>query len=165
VPREGVAAQERFANESRGWPSRIPVAFPRFLDIYAEAGVHPSWGRVDDDGGRTFARTLDLALAMKPPIVQIATWNDWGEGTVIEPSVEFGTRDLELLQRTRRRLTPRFTATKDHLSLPGRLLALRRSTKDAAGQARLDAVAALIGRLEMPAAADALQAIETSTRP
>lgn len=165
VPREGVAAQERFAQASRAWPSRIPVAFPRFLDIYAEAGVHPSWGRVDDDGGRTFARTLDLALAMKPPIVQIATWNDWGEGTVIEPSVEFGTRDLELLQRTRRRLTPGFTATKDHLAMPGRLLALRRSTDDAAGQARLDAAAALIGRLEMAAAADALRAIETSPRP
>ena len=165
VPREGVAAQERFARESRDWPSRIPVAFPRFLDIYAEAGVHASWGRVDDDGGRTFARTLDLALAMQPPFVQIATWNDWGEGTVIEPSVEFGTRDLELLQRTRRRLTPGFTATKDHLSLPDRLLALRRSADDAAGQARLDAVATLIGRLEMAAAGDALRAIETSARP
>jgi hypothetical protein len=34
---------------------------------------------------------------MKPSIIQIATWNDWGEGTVVEPSREFGYRDLELV--------------------------------------------------------------------
>ncbi len=159
VPQEGLAAQQRFATESRGWPSRIPVAFPRFLDIYAEAGVHPSWGRIDDDGGRTFARTLELALAMKPPIVQIATWNDWGEGTVIEPSVEFGTRDLELLQRARRRLTPGFAAKKEHLALPGRLLALRRSTHDKGGQTRLDAVGRRLADLKLAAAAAELDQI------
>jgi len=26
-------------------------------------------------------------------MVQIATWNDWGEGTGIEPTAEFGYRD------------------------------------------------------------------------
>jgi len=164
VPQEGLAAQEWFARESRDWPGRIAVAFPRFVDIYAEAGVHPSWGRIDDDGGRTFARTLDIALATGPSIVQIATWNDWGEGTMIEPSVEFGTRDLELLQRTRRRLSPGFAATREHLALPGRLLALRRSAPaaDAPRRARLDAVAAQLARLDLAAAAAALEAIEAA---
>jgi hypothetical protein len=165
VPQEGLAANERFAREAAGWPARIPVAFPRFVDIYAEAGVHPSWGRIDDDGGRTFTRTLEQALAMRPRLVQIATWNDWGEGTMIEPSVEFGTRDLEHVQRVRQTLTPGFAATPEHLQLPGRLLALRRSTADVATQAQLDAVAALIGHLQPAAAADALQAIGPAPRP
>ena len=160
VPKEGLAAIDRFTADSRGWPGRIPVAFPRFVDIYAEAGVHPSWGRIDDDGGKTFARTLNHALATRPPIVQLATWNDWGEGTMIEPSVEFGTRDLEVVQRARRGLTPGFTVNKGHLALPGRLLALRRSMSDAAQQSRLDAVALKLSRLELAAAAAELQAIE-----
>jgi hypothetical protein len=165
VPREGLAAQERFARESQGWPARIPVVFPRFVDIYAEAGVHPSWGRIDDADGATFDRTLAAALAMRPGFVQIATWNDWGEGTMIEPSVEIGTRDLEALQHARRTLTPGFAPTKEHLTLPGQLLARRRAATDAALQSRLDAVAALIGRLEPAAAAEAMRAIGPAPGP
>jgi len=37
------------------------------------------------------------------PIVQIATWNDYGEGTGIEPTAERGLRDLGVV---RNRLRP-----------------------------------------------------------
>jgi hypothetical protein len=33
------------------------------------------------------------------PIVQIATWNDYGEGTGIEPTAERGLRDLDFIMR------------------------------------------------------------------
>ena len=37
----------------------MAVAFPRFHDIYKEAKVHESWGRIDDDAGKTFEATLE----------------------------------------------------------------------------------------------------------
>lgn len=145
LPDRGLAATAEFRRLSAGWPVAIPVAFPRFLDIYAEAGVHPSYGHIPDDGGRTFTTTLATALESAPPIVQIATWNDWGEGTVVEPSLEYGTRDLEVVQRLRRRLIePGFAVVPEALQLPGRLLELRRSAPPAARRDLDAAVAALV---------------------
>ncbi|MBI5684535.1 MAG: hypothetical protein HZC54_05615 [Verrucomicrobia bacterium] len=74
------------------------VAFPGYHDIYKEAGLHESYGRIDDREGKTFAETLDLALKSGAPLIQIATWNDYGEGTVIEPTRNHGYRYLEMLQ-------------------------------------------------------------------
>lgn len=79
--------------------SLIPVAFPGFHDIYREAELHESYGRIDDRYGATFRESLDLAMEQKPEIIQIATWNDYGEGTVIEPTQANGYRFLEELQR------------------------------------------------------------------
>lgn len=88
-----------FYKEAKDWKTNVPVVFPRFDDCYQEMKVHPSWGSIADNDQITFNYTLNLALASAAPIVQIATWNDWGEGTEIEPSVEFGYRDLETLQK------------------------------------------------------------------
>jgi hypothetical protein len=106
---------ERFHTDAKTRPVSIPVAFPRFHDIYSEARVHESWGRIDDDKGRTFTTTLEQGLRSGDAVVQIATWNDWGEGTAIEPSKEFGYRDLETVQQLRRqfvdaRVRPDFLA-------------------------------------------------------
>ena len=147
VPKRGLEAIDTFATQSRSWPTRIPVAFPRFADIYAQAAVHESWGSIADDDGATFKTSLAKAFAMQPPVIQLATWNDWGEGTVLEPSEEFGTRDLELLQKVRRRyVDPAFTPRAADLELPERLLALRRRDDAATFSRRLDEAAALLAR-------------------
>jgi hypothetical protein len=75
----------------------ISVAFPGFHDIYDEAGVHPSYGYIPHNDGATFQTTWSKALQSGAPVIQIATWNDFGEGTVIEPTREHGTRDLAFL--------------------------------------------------------------------
>jgi len=161
IPAEGMAGVDRFLRGSQRWPARIPVAFPRFLDIYAEAKVHPSWGTIPDDGGATFRKTLERALKAKPPFVQIATWNDWGEGTAIEPSKEYAARDLEVVQELRRRhLEPGFAGRAADLSLPGRLLAVRRATADAEQQRRLDAAVELLRSGDLVAAETAIAAME-----
>jgi len=41
--------------------------------------------------GRTWDDTWDLAITHQPPLVQIVTWNDWEEGTAIEPDESHGT--------------------------------------------------------------------------
>jgi len=42
--------------------------------------------------------TFKMALKSSSEIIQVATWNDYGEGTMIEPTKEFGYRYLEFLQ-------------------------------------------------------------------
>lgn len=100
-------------------PLFIAAAFPRFDDIYEQAGVIKSWGHVDDQGGKTYADTLTKALRSHAPVVQLVTWNDWGEGTQIEPSVQVGYRDLATTQRLRHQFVDqKFAPTAADLSLP-----------------------------------------------
>jgi hypothetical protein len=159
VPSQGLAAQERFLRSTADEPLAIPVVFPRFDDIYEQAGLHASYGASPDDDGRTFATTLQQAIAAGKPFVQIATWNDWGEGTSIEPSVEYGARDLEHLQQVRRQqLGPQFPYTARNLSLPLKLLGLRKTVDVDA--ATLDAIALLIAQGNTAEAEKRIAALE-----
>ncbi len=116
---QALGAQDRFCRAASSWTLCAAVAFPRFHDIYQEAGVGKSWGFAADREGQTYADTLTKALRSPARIVQIATWNDWGEGTQIEPSVEFGIRDLITTQQGRRQIWgPGFGGTASDLRLP-----------------------------------------------
>jgi hypothetical protein len=118
------------------------VAFPGFRDIYAQAGVRESYGSIDARQGTTFSETLDLALASRAPIVQVATWNDFGEGTAIEPTCGNGYSCLERLQR---KLGAGRGYRSQDLRLPVELYELRkrgRSRPDA--RAGLDRAASLL---------------------
>jgi acetyl esterase/lipase len=110
----------------------IATAFPGFKDIYKQAGVRDSYGGIDARAGRTLAESLDQALQSKAPLVQIATWNDYGEGTVIEPTRSNGFRYLETLPRCGNPAT---------LRLPVMLYRLRKNGGDIA---RLDKAAQLL---------------------
>ena len=150
IPKEGVAGVARFEQNAMGWPESIAVIFPRFVDIYAEAGVHESWGRIEDQRGAVFRQTLQRAFDGPAKIIQIATWNDWGEGTQVEPSREFGYRDLEAIQLIRKSKTGgAFMIQSDALRLPSELLKLRRRYKDDASVKQLDQVAILLSRGEV----------------
>ncbi|MCA9238228.1 MAG: hypothetical protein KDA44_22300 [Planctomycetales bacterium] len=78
------------------------IAFPGFDDFYQEGG----WGsgipfEIPHDVGQTLATTLDLATqyASQIDFLQLATWNDFGEGTMFEPTVETGFDYLLQLQQ------------------------------------------------------------------
>ncbi len=159
VPSEGMKAFERFEKSSRQWKSAIPVAFPRFVDIYAQAQVGPSYGQINDDDGKPFRRMLELGLKSKAPLVQLATWNDWGEGTQIEPSHEFGYRDLETVQNLRVNSSGQPVAAAIDLRLPIQLLEQRRNAKDAGdvNARRLDEISALIVSGQLSAARSLLK--------
>jgi hypothetical protein len=77
----------------------ISVAFPEFRDIYEQAELHDSYGSIDDRDGATFADTLNMAQESRSRIIQIATWNDYGEGTMIEPTKASGYRYLEHVRK------------------------------------------------------------------
>ena len=94
----------------------MAVAFPGFHDVY-----ETSYGHIDDRDGATFDETLAMATASASPLVQIATWNDHGEGTSIEPTVEFGYRYIEALQDA----LGKRAYTAEDLRLPEQLYTLR----------------------------------------
>ena len=114
-----------FERKGSSWPSFISTAFSRFNDVYSEAGGK-SYGRLDDRGGRTLAETLSRAMTNDSIFVQIATWNDFGEGTEIEPTLEYGYRDLGIIQDLRRQyLDSQFACHTNDLDLATRLYSLR----------------------------------------
>ena len=93
------------------------TVYSGFNDIYARAGAN-SYGHLDDYDGETFNFTLKAALKAYPDVIQIATWNDYGEGTVIEPTVEKGYRELEVLQSLQKKYDDEFSYSALDLRAP-----------------------------------------------
>jgi hypothetical protein len=133
---------EQFYRAARRDDYIVGGAFPGFNDIYEEAGVRSSYGFLDAEAGELFRMTLRMALEQNPNVIQLVTWNDYGEGTIIEPTEEFGYRYLEILQETRKGLSPEFAFTAEDLQLPLGLFELRQAGEVEA--ARLDEAAAAI---------------------
>ncbi len=74
-------------------------AYPGFRDFYAEGGWGDGMGwQIDHNDGETMEETLDRAGAAGIDYLQLITWNDFGEGTMIEPTQEFGYTMLEKVQ-------------------------------------------------------------------
>lgn len=116
-----------FDTQGNTWPAFISSAFPRFRDFYQQAGAGSSHGTLDDRNGQTFRETLRRAVTNSSDAVQVVTWNDFGEGTIVEPTVEFGYRDLGVIQDFRRQyLQPDFKGTTNDLSMALRFYNLRR---------------------------------------
>ena len=90
--------------------------------------------------------TLGLAFKSKASLVQIATWNDYGEGTIIEPTVEFGYRYLESLQKHKTRKSGKtFQHTANDLRLPLMLYTVRKQAgSDRKVLADLDTISDLL---------------------
>jgi hypothetical protein len=74
-------------------------AYPGFNDFYAEGGWGDGMGwQIDHKNGETFEETLDISASANIDYLQLITWNDFGEGTMIEPTREFGFTLLEKVQ-------------------------------------------------------------------
>ena len=73
-------------------------AYPGFHDFYAAGGWGNGYGFVDHKGGQTLENTLQKAKDYDLPYIQFVTWNDFGEGTMFEPTQEFQYKFCEMLQ-------------------------------------------------------------------
>lgn len=73
-------------------------AYPRFHDFYVEGGTGTSYGYIDYNNGETLRNTLQKANDRHAESLQLVTWNDFGEGTVIEPTLENEFECLEIIQ-------------------------------------------------------------------
>lgn len=104
------------------------VAYPRFNDFYVEGGwksaLEEDWA-VKGRGVKTFKESFNESLNHPVDFIQIATWNDFGEGTQIEPTREFGYKHLRVLQK--------YTGTsfsKEDLRIPYYIYKLRKEHKN-----------------------------------
>ena len=71
-------------------------AYPGFNDFYAEGGTSTTIGwTIDPKNGATLDETLAMSKAANLNYLQLITWNDFGEGTMFEPTVEFGYSYVE----------------------------------------------------------------------
>jgi hypothetical protein len=76
----------------------VGSAYPGFWDFWEEGGAFPSYGAIPYNSGQTFQDTLEACSTYNPDILQIVTWNDFQEGTQIEPTCEEGYYYLKSLQ-------------------------------------------------------------------
>lgn len=82
----------------------VPDAIPGFDDTEVRPGAHHP--PLPPNAAR-FQSQADLALAhVEPPLnmLLITSWNEWNEDTAIEPSQEYGSQYLEILQNELARL-------------------------------------------------------------
>ena len=133
------------------------VAYPGFRDYYREGGWGDGLGwTIAHDEGATLAATLERARRAEAPFVQLVTWNDFGEGTMIEPTREFGFSLLEQVQA--------FAGVEhgvEDLELVHALyLARKRCAGDAVAQAALDRAFRLVARLALAEAAAVLKELD-----
>lgn len=167
-----------FEQSAASWPAFISTAFPRFHDIYAQAGG-TSDGYLDDANGSTLSNTLARALTNSSGLVQIATWNDYGEGTIIEPTASgvsgcalvdshqpttvYGYTDLGIIQDCRRTyLDASFPYHTYDLALALRLFNLRKQYgNNAILAAEMDRIFANVVTGQLTAAGMQLSGLES----
>jgi hypothetical protein len=78
----------------------VAGAWPGFKDCYLGVDSESTqYEVIEHRNGLELEEQLNYALEKKPARLQIATWNDYGEGTMIEPTIEFGFTFLEKIQK------------------------------------------------------------------
>jgi len=131
-----------FDQKGANWPAYVSSAFPRFHDMYQSQDGSHFLGYLGDHHGDTFRETLARSLTNSSSLVQVVTWNDFGEGSMVEPTDEYGYRDLGIIQSLRRQyLQPNFPYQTNDLYIPLRFFHLRRQfAANAAVSAELDQI-------------------------
>jgi hypothetical protein len=134
------------------------AAYPGFNDYYQEGGVGNIIPfEIPHNDGQTLDALLNLANqnASKVDFLQLATFNDFGEGTMFEPTVETGFEYLKKVQA--------FTGVsygEEELQLVYRLyLARKRYAGNAQQQASLNEVSELLAALEIAQARTLLDSV------
>jgi glycoprotein endo-alpha-1,2-mannosidase len=133
--------------------------YPGFNDFYYEGGwrsnTNDDWV-ISNNGTKVFHETLTLTASSPVEFIQLITWNDFGEGTMIEPTNEFGFSYLEEIQSY-----TGVSYTIDDLQLPYRLYLLRKKHKnDDRLQTILDRVYQAIFMLDLDHAKILLSTLE-----
>ncbi|MBP1223174.1 glycoside hydrolase family 71/99-like protein [Flavobacterium sp. 1355] len=85
-----------YTNTKPKFSVAIGSAYPGFKDFYAEGGGGAAIGwTIEHNDGATLDETLTMAKNANLSYLQLITWNDFGEGTMFEPTVEFGYTYIE----------------------------------------------------------------------
>ncbi|HNW49666.1 MAG TPA: glycoside hydrolase family 71/99-like protein [Prolixibacteraceae bacterium] len=95
---DNSSLDNKYGNMSR-FNVYVGGAYPGFYDFYKEGGWGDgfSWS-IAMNNGETFRQNLEIAKKAGVKYVQLITWNDYGEGTMIEPTQEMGFTLLQVVQ-------------------------------------------------------------------
>ncbi|MDB5802247.1 MAG: hypothetical protein JWL63_3186 [Rhodocyclales bacterium] len=93
-----LAHLTNFYNNRPNYGVKMGAVFPGFNAFYAAGGWGANPFYIAANGTSTLALTLDLAISKGVSPIQVATWNDYDEGTMIEPTREFGYGLLTTIQ-------------------------------------------------------------------
>jgi hypothetical protein len=86
VEQTNLTNLNNFYSASYNPGTKITAAYNGFNSFYASGGwAGPTW-TIASNGTATFSQTLTLALNEGSHYLQLPTWNDYGEGTMIEPT-------------------------------------------------------------------------------
>ena len=130
-------------------------AYPGFKDFYAQGGAGSNYFSIPHENGATLDQTLARLTQHKSKLdmVQLVTWNDYGEGTIFEPTQETGFAYLKKVQA--------YTGVsygEEELKLVYKLYQLRKQyATDAAKQQRLNTASTHLRNLEIETARTILQ--------
>jgi hypothetical protein len=99
-----IGQMDWFYNLNQNAPFLMAEAAPSFSNkVLVDAGRESGYRFLNYANGGIFKLTLDYAEKAQPAIIQIITWNDYEEGTIIEPTIERGYAELEVLQDFRKK--------------------------------------------------------------
>ena len=122
----GEAQSEDFYNYGKQFDYLGGSGIFEFREFYEEGGWDNT-GQSDilPRDGNLLRETLEKSTASGVDFIQLITWNDWGEGTAIEPSVEYQFEPLSIIQE--------FVGVpfkKEDLDLPITLYLMRKEYKN-----------------------------------
>ena len=95
----GEAQSDDFYNYGKQFDYLGGSGIFEFREFYEEGGWDNT-GQSDilPRGGNLLRETLQKSITSSVDFIQLITWNDWGEGTAIEPSVEYQFEPLSIIQ-------------------------------------------------------------------
>lgn len=129
---------------------KMSAAYAGYNSFYAQGGGSgPTW--VITPTLSNFQQTVALDLEQtNNNYIQLVTWNDYGEGTMIEPTVQFGYNFLTTLQQS---LGVQSTLSQSDLQAVAQLYQLRQSNVgNPAALAKLDQGFYFMASLQMDSA-------------
>src|SRR5579884_3750904 len=87
-----------YASRTRSYPGKLwmVTVMPGYDDTHLG---RPNGFAVDRQGGAYYTRVWQGAIATHPDLISITSWNEWLEGSQIEPSRAYGDQYLQLTRQ------------------------------------------------------------------
>jgi hypothetical protein len=152
-----------YANRAPGLKTVMGVAYPGFHDFYAEGNAGSTLFYIPENNGAALNETLAAFDQYKGNLdyLQLGTFNDFGEGTMFEPTLENGFKYLARIQQ--------YTGvpyTENDLKNVQRLFTLRKKyLNDATKQSQLNTAFDYFVALRLSDAVAMMNTVDGSTPP
>jgi hypothetical protein len=99
VDASNLTGLQNFYTRAPGLSTWFAGAYPGFKDFYKPGGWGNTLFLIDYNDSGTLQSTLNLATSSGAKYLQLITWNDYGEGTMIEPTLDYNFDFLIAIQK------------------------------------------------------------------